>query len=279
MLLARTNTEASRPVEEVSSEQQRGEAGWEPLDTAVVVETPEHVHFRYLLAGPSRRMAAYAIDFGLRVALFFGAALLAMAGGLDPRQMLGGFAAGVLWLILFLLEWAYFVLFETLWEGQTPGKRALHLRVVNAAGRPLGFVDSVLRNLLRAADYLPGLYALGFAVMACDARFRRLGDFVGGTLVVAEDPRRVEGELPRLATPTPGEIATIPPHLRLSPREVEAVELYLRRRPRLSQGRADELADLAASAIAQRTGARYDSASRWLEILYVRAREGTRGLA
>src|SRR5512145_60231 len=101
MLLARTNTEASRPVDEVSSEQERKDAGWEPLDTAVVVETPEHVHFRYLLAGPSRRMAAYAIDALVRVALFLVAVLLAMAGGLDPRQVLGGFAAGMLWLIVF----------------------------------------------------------------------------------------------------------------------------------------------------------------------------------
>src|SRR5690242_12134720 len=132
MLLARTNTEGPRPVDEVSSEQERGDAGWEPLDTAVVVETPEHVHFRYLLAGPSRRIAAYAIDAALRGVLLFVAVLLAMIGGFDPRALVGGFAAGMLWLIVFLLEWAYFVFFETMWEGQSPGKRALHLRVVNA---------------------------------------------------------------------------------------------------------------------------------------------------
>jgi uncharacterized RDD family membrane protein YckC len=266
-------------VNEVSSEQQSEGVGWEPIDTAVIVETPEHVRFRYLLAGPSRRMAAYAVDSMLRLAVFFVAVLLAIGGGFDPKQLVGGFATGMLWLLGFVLEWAYFVLFETMWDGQSPGKRALHLRVVNAAGRPLGFVDSVLRNVLRAADYLPGLYALGLLVMATDARFRRLGDFVAGTLVIAEDPRRVEGELPRFAPPTLDEMAEIPAHVRLLPSEVEAIELLLRRRPRLSEARANELADRAAVAIAQRTGLRYRTASRWLEVLYGHARGGTRGHA
>ena len=266
-------------MDDVTSEQEWEGAGFEPLDTAVVVETPEHVRFRYLLAGPTRRMAAYALDTMARAEVFTVALLLAMLGGLDPKKMLGGFAAGMLWLLAFLLEWAYFVFFETMWDGQSPGKRALHLRVVNAAGRPLGFVDSVLRNVLRAADYLPSFYVLGLAVMAADPRFRRLGDFVGGTLVIAEDPRRVEGELPRLAPPTLDEMAAIPSHVRLLPREVEAIELYLRRRPKLSEGRANELADMAAAVIAGRTGARYGAASRWLEVLYARAREGTRGHA
>jgi hypothetical protein len=150
---------------------------------------------------------------------------------------------------------------------------------VNAAGRPLGFVDSVLRNVLRAADYLPGLYALGFMLMASDARFRRLGDFVGGTLVIAEDPRRVEGELPRLVPASAEEMAEVPGHIRLLPTEVEAIELYLRRRPHLSEARANELAELAAGAIAGRTGLRYGAASRWLEVLYGRALGGTRGHA
>jgi hypothetical protein len=112
--------------------------------------------------------------------------------------------------------------------------------------------------------------------MATDARFRRLGDFVAGTLVIAEDPRRVERELPRLVPPTLDEMAEVPAHARLLPREVEAIELYLRRRPKLSEARANELAEMAAGAIAERTGLRYRAASRWLEVLYLRAREGTR---
>lgn len=252
---------------------------WEPLDTVVVIETPEHVRFRYLLAGPSRRLAAYAIDTAVRALVLGALGLTLWAGGIAGKDSVSGVAAGLLWLVAFLLEWAYFVVFETLWNGQSPGKRMLKLRVVNAEGRPLGFVDSVLRNVLRAADFLPMFYVVGFVVVASDSRFRRLGDFVGGTLVVAEDARIVDAQLGKLEMPSPTELARVPAHVTLLPREMEAIELYLRRRPLLSEARAEELAKLAATAIARRTRLEYAAPDRFLEILYFRALGGSRGLA
>jgi hypothetical protein len=85
----------------------------------------------------------------------------------------GKASVGLWLLVLFVLEWGWNVLFETFWRGQTPGKRMLRLRVVRD-GYPVGFIDSVLRNLLRAADFLPVGYVLGLLAMAGDARFRRL---------------------------------------------------------------------------------------------------------
>jgi uncharacterized RDD family membrane protein YckC len=244
---------------------------WEPLDTAVLIETPEQVRFRYMLAGPSRRLAAYIVDTLVRSAALAVVGFAAFLGGLDPQSTVSGMATGVVLLFAFVLEWGYFVLFETLWEGQSPGKRVLRLRVVSASGRPLGFVDSVLRNVLRAADFLPAFYALGGAVLSSDARFRRLGDFVGGTLVVAEDPRKVEALLTRLAPPTQDELTLLPPEAALLPAEVEAIELYLRRRQGLPEERSKELAELAAQTIARRLKVRYRSSQRLLEVLYLRA--------
>src|SRR5262245_44524 len=132
----------------------RGELGRElgalPLDTVVVVETPEHVRFRHTLAGPSRRALAYALDAFVRMVVLGLVAGMAAIGHLSRDGLSSGFATGTVMVVAFVLEWAYFVLFETLWDGQSPGKWALGLRVVSASGRPLGFVDSVLRNLLRA---------------------------------------------------------------------------------------------------------------------------------
>jgi uncharacterized RDD family membrane protein YckC len=242
-----------------------------PLDTVVVVETPEHVRFRHTLAGPARRALAYALDTFLRLVLLGLVAGMAAIGHVNHDKLSTGLAAGVLWVVAFFLEWAYFVLFETLWDGQSPGKWALGLRVVSASGRPLGFVDSVLRNLLRAADFLPSFYALGFACVALDPRFRRLGDIVGGTVVIADQRQIVGAPLQGLARPTEAELRQIPHGLALLPHEVEAVELFLRRRASLSDSRAEELAAMAARAVARRARLPSLPASRLLEVLYFNA--------
>jgi hypothetical protein len=116
-------------------------------------------------------------------------------------------------------------------------------------------------------------------VLASDSRFRRLGDFVAGTLVVAEHERTVESPISQLSPSTPKELARMPSHAVPSPQEVDAIELFLRRRPLLSEARADELAELAAESMARRFGVRYESASRFLELLYYRALGGPPGIA
>ena len=80
----------------------------------------------------------------------------------------------------FVLYYGYFALFEALWSGQTPGKRAIGIRVIVAAGRPLGALDAVLRNVLRIIDQLPGMYAVGLLAIFLTERNQRLGDLAGG---------------------------------------------------------------------------------------------------
>src|SRR5262245_26725736 len=118
----------------------------EPLDTTTEIETPEHVRFRYHVAGPAKRAVAYLIDLllrGLIIAVFFFVLLLQGVATADSFQ---NASYGLLLLLLFAVEWGYYVFFETLWSGRTPGKRALNLRVVTEGGHPLRFTDSLLRN-------------------------------------------------------------------------------------------------------------------------------------
>ena len=237
------------------------------LDNTVEVETPEHVRFRFRVAGPTRRAWAYLIDLLVRAGVLLVVEIvLLLATGQHLRSSGAVFNGGTL-LALFLIEWGYFVAFEALWNGTTPGKRALRLRVVKEGGYPLSFMDVVLRNLLRTADFLPVGYLLGVLVMTWDGRFARLGDRAAGTIVVIEDPVRVAP--PIVLDPPPGEdeIEPFPHRIVLPLPEREAIELLLRRRD-LSPARRLELADMIAPTLQRRLGAKPDDPVRFLALVY-----------
>lgn len=240
-----------------------------PLDTVLEVETPEQVRFRYQLAGPARRGSAYLLDLMIRGAIVLVAVLiLSMAG----MSLFGGASVGALLLLLFAVEWGYYVLFESLWSGRTPGKKALRLRVVREGGYPTTFLDTVLRNLLRAADFLPSFYALGAALVGLDPRFRRLGDMVAGTVVIVEDSARLTAALQISPLPTAEEFAALPERPPLEAADLAALELFLRRADSLHPDRARELAELVAPVYARRLGGRrVPDPVRFLALLYLRA--------
>lgn len=151
------------------------------------VETPEYVVFEYELAGVVRRAGAWGIDIlvigalsvSVWVALAFGAALVgevALALGLVAH---------------FFIQWGYFAGFEWAWRGQTPGKKAMGLRVLEETGVDLGFYPAVVRNLLRVLDSLPAGYLVGGAVSLFANDRQRLGDLLAGTVVVRDRRRPV----------------------------------------------------------------------------------------
>jgi uncharacterized RDD family membrane protein YckC len=247
------------------------ESAWAPLDTTLLVETPEHVAFRYQLAGPARRSAAYLLDLAVRgiiLIVLFSALLLASALKLhDPEETLdalAGLEQGALLLVLFALEWGYYAAFEALF-GASPGKRALRLRVIHVSGRAVAPGEALLRNLLRAADLLPFFYGVGLMTMLLDARFRRLGDLAAGTVVVFE-PRTVLAE-PRGAAEVPPELEGVPKRPALDAEERAALALFARRRGSLSVARAEELAELIAPRLRARFGLPEAPAVALLELL------------
>jgi uncharacterized RDD family membrane protein YckC len=235
------------------------------LDNTADVETPELVRFRYRVAGPVRRGLAYLIDLLIRAAVLLLLWVLAsLALGAEKKASLG-----VVLLASFLLEWGYYVAFETTRDGRSPGKRALSLRVVKDGGFPVGFIDSVLRNLLRAADFLPVGYVLGLLSMAGDTRFRRIGDRVAGTLVVLEERATVGAPVALEPPATPDELASLPPRPQLSVAEREALDLFVRRTD-LALIRRIELAETVAPALARRLGTRFEDPVRFLALLHHR---------
>jgi uncharacterized RDD family membrane protein YckC len=244
------------------------------LDTTAEVETPERVRFRYRLAGPTRRAAAYLIDLLIRLGLLIVLGLVVrLAFGLGDGADQA--SSGVILVILFALEWGYYVVFESVWSGRTPGKRALGIRVMKEGGYPLGFVDSVLRNLLRAADFLPAGYATALLVMIADARFRRLGDRVAGTMVVMEERATVPAPLALSPPPTAAELEPYPQRPRLTAWEREGLELFLRRTD-LGPARRQELAEMIAPGLAKRLGVPVTDPARFLALVHLRTQAAAR---
>ncbi len=95
-------------------------------------------------------------------------------------------------IVMFSIQWGWFAAWELAWEGQTPGKRVLGLRVVADDGSAAGTVAILVRNLLRTVDFLPGGYCLGMVVMFLHPQSKRVGDLAGGTVVVVEGQLQVE---------------------------------------------------------------------------------------
>lgn len=131
--------------------------------------------------------------------LVLGAILGAMLSGLSVRSF-GPWVIAGLALLSFALLWGYYLLFEMIWNGQSPGKRWVGLRVLKGNGGPISFVDSAIRNLVRVVDFLPAYYGIGVIVMFLNNRAQRLGDLAAGTVVVRE---RNEVTLASLAATAP----------------------------------------------------------------------------
>jgi len=158
--------------------------------TALTVTTPEHVEIRLEPAGAGSRFLAVLLDFFITT----GAAAVIQRISL---LMLPKAIAGALFItVSFLLAWGWHVWFEVKSQGQTPGKRALSLRVVDARGLPLSVHQALVRNIVRVVDFAPMFYGVGAAASMLDPLRRRLGDIVAGTLVIREaKPPAYRGEL------------------------------------------------------------------------------------
>jgi len=144
------------------------------------VLTPEHVEIRLVPAGPGSRFLALTVDSMFALAL----------SGLLYRLLVPSLPFGLgfaVWATAnFVLGWGYHVYFESLHRGQSPGKRLLGLRVVDARGLPLTVEQSFVRNVLRVLDMAPVFYGVGAAALAVDRHRRRLGDVAADTLVVRD---------------------------------------------------------------------------------------------
>lgn len=217
----------------------------------ISIATPEGVELDLTLAGVGSRSVARLLDQLLQTAVIIAVLVL---GGMAADGNGSGFVVAATVASLFLVQFGYDVLFETLASGRSPGKRWTGLRVVRIDGAPIGFLTSAVRNLVRLVDFLPGVYGVGILAVLVSRRNQRLGDMAAGTLVVREK-RTVHPATSAWPAPTSwgtdhsgwdvsavtaDEVATVRRFLErrtglaLTARERLAVELATRLRPKVA---------------------------------------------
>jgi uncharacterized RDD family membrane protein YckC len=223
------------------------------VDTRVVVETPEGVDFRFVIAGPGTRAYAWLIDSLLKYSIIVVVVLISLAYN-ALSAVGGGMALGLVLVLLFLMNWFYGSLFETLWNGQTPGKKSAGLRVVRTNGTPIDTLSAVGRNFLRAADTLPVFYLSALISMLVTRRMQRIGDVVFDTMVIDERREwisRAQGITDRVE---PLLRADCRGRFNVPDRTLSVIERLFEQDRRISDARREEIARPLSEALRARLG-------------------------
>jgi uncharacterized RDD family membrane protein YckC len=226
----------------------------ETAKETLAIRTPEYVRLNYVLAGLGSRAMAFFLDTALRaillLSIFFIVLLLSTwIPAVIPWQFLKGLSGTWLLALGFLaygiVDLGYFLIFEALWSGQTPGKRHQRLRVIKADGQPVGWLESSIRNILRAVDMPAGIYPLGLVVMFLSRNNQRLGDYAAGTIVIVERrrgaPRQRTREIPVEGLKYP----EVEFHIsRLRPDQYQVLRSFLDRREEMDSTHRRQIARL-----------------------------------
>ncbi|MGJ7910075.1 RDD family protein [Neobacillus sp. LXY-1] len=155
------------------------------------IKTPEYVSIQFQLAGLGSRAAAFIIDQLILTAtnvLIILTTFLVMKATSDFSFFFEDnvFPIAIMVIVLFIINWGYFFVFEFFSGGKTIGKRALGIRVIQENGHSITLLSSFIRNLLRIIDSLPAGYLLGIMMIFLHRKHKRLGDLVAGTIVIHE---------------------------------------------------------------------------------------------
>lgn len=250
-------------------------------EETLIIETPERVELAFALASIGNRFLAVAVDhliqyFAIITAAWF---FLTISGANSERgakamfDELPNWTLALMIIVLFLLFTGYFIFWEWIWNGQTPGKRLMKLRVIREDGRPITFWEAMARNLLRIFDAMPGfiipIYSVGLIAVFMNRRDQRVGDIFAGTVVVRERaddaPTFAEtfsnpisdGAFQRVQKKTEfqGSIALV------SESEMEVVKTFLRRRWDLTERQRVWMAWRVALPLMYKMKPAYDTAT------------------
>ena len=227
---------------------------WDARKTEL--ELPEEIDLQVEVANVGSRTLAILVDIGmgaLVLVIVYGLTLLFARDAANDwlTRLSSNALTTLLILLIFGFQWCYFNLFEWLWNGQTPGKRLLHLRVIKVDGSPVSWIDVLLRNLSRPVDTLGPMGLIGLLMIFVSRKGQRLGDLMGQTLVIHETQIdwSIFDQLEHAATKTAGSTTVAAPAIRLNSAQWELLHRYLNRREHFEADVRQRLARLLYDAL------------------------------
>jgi len=224
------------------------------LFKTVTIRTPESIELEFVLAGIGSRAVALVVDYlclgtGLFVLSLIYSVVLVQLLALDAvlsiaTETLQLWITAIFLILLFALYIGYFVLFETLWFGQSPGKRYTKIRVIRDDGQPERITQATLRSLLRPVD---DILFVGFFCIMLTAQEKRLGDWLAGTLVVQVDPNSPgQITIPERSQAIGQDLLALIDMAHLSPDDLATIRDFLQRRAHLSPKAKTQVSDQLA---------------------------------
>jgi uncharacterized RDD family membrane protein YckC len=237
------------------------------IDAMVEVVTPENIAVQYRVAGPCRRFAAYLLDLAVRTLIVIAIGMVCSTFSI----FVGGIADFFMLVVMFVVGWFYGGLFETYWNGQTPGKRWMGVRVLTTRGQPIAGWQAVLRNIVRVVDMGPFVslsilgdelppvpilptFLIGLVIMICNRRSQRFGDLACGTMVVIDEPPWMAG-VAEIEDPRAFQLASyLPADMQVSRSMARALAHYAERRQYFSVPRRREVARHLAEPLLSKFG-------------------------
>jgi uncharacterized RDD family membrane protein YckC len=218
------------------------------LFNKINLETPESVELEFNLAGIGNRAYALSLDYlvlGCLIVIvlviwaFLYAYILSISN-FAWFEKLGLWLFAIQMLIIFFIYTGYFVVFETLWQGQTPGKRWVNIRVITDDGRIINITHALLRALLRPVDEF---LFIGSFLIIFTKKEKRLGDLVAGTVVIREGQKTTKDKLK--LSPEASSLATTIKDAGdtslLLPEDFAVVREYLQRRQNMTPEARDNI--------------------------------------
>ncbi|QQE65827.1 hypothetical protein GFS31_25170 [Leptolyngbya sp. BL0902] len=259
------------------------------LFRTVTIRTPESIELEFVLAGIGSRAVALVVDYlclglGLFTLSVLYSIVLIQLLSLEPifntaTATIQLWVTAIFLVLLFALYIGYFVLFETLWFGQSPGKRYTKIRVIRDDGQPERIAQATLRSLLRPVD---DILFLGFFCILLTPQEKRIGDWLAGTLVVQVDPN-TSGQItiPERSQAIGKDLITLADLGKLSPDDLATIRDFLQRRTTLSPKAKNQVSDQLARRYRDQIGLERlpteMTANTFLEALYWAYQEGSGG--
>jgi uncharacterized RDD family membrane protein YckC len=253
------------------------------VERSVTVRTPEAIAFYYELAGLGSRFLALCVDTVVQVAVLIALLTLGVAStrGVTAtasslhisQRTLGSTLAAAIVLTIFVLFYGYFIVFEKMWNGQTPGKRLLGIRVVRDGGYPVELGASIIRNLIRLLEFAFGFYCLSVISMVLSSENKRLGDYAAGTIVVRDRGFEVR-DFRTWRRALAGDHLLGAGLAGLSAEELALIDQYHARKTSLDPAAARAAATKIAAAVRPKVGAELRGLSDDELLLKIASREG-----